>query len=533
VAANKKSGTGFASFETLYEYYYAQNTVDMIEFAMWWTTCEDEHTYGAFGADGIFLPREDLGGVAALRAGVAKIHKMGRRVQLYVSADIVHLNSSFFNASWPWERWADWPTSVGPSDPAENHNASTLCHAFNGWQLRIASFTARIIALTGVDGVRLDGLGGSAKPCSNPSHHHSSSLANQGTAANVQIAKLTREAMDGVEGGADAVLSSEGYQDVFHPHTQMSLTMWYPGREIDAMRVALPEYRAAAYSPDAGDIETALNGWMSAGSGHALRKTWPYASKCGALPLSGFPSPPCNYPLDGGRRTRWAELRPTLVSAILPGQLSDFDPLAPHDPECNCRLYITPTYSVLLAARWNGSSPTAASTTITLPQATEGDRQALSGVTHAVEIDAYTLAVNASAVEPASHSVQLTGSGFSAVLLPKPDCDALVVVTPLTIPAIDATGANSTTISLSVLAPWQQRRASPNSNTFTVNITAPGLKLSASTITLPGSLTLTAAVSAFNLKHMPVYYFMLTIEGDGVLPTRRWLKAVQQQSAAI
>ena len=28
--------------------------------------------------------------------------------------------------------------------------------------------------------------------------------------------------MDDV-GGEDAILSSEGYQDVFHPHTQMSL----------------------------------------------------------------------------------------------------------------------------------------------------------------------------------------------------------------------------------------------------------------------------------------------------------------------
>ena len=46
--------------------------------------------YGAFGADGIFLPREDLGGAAALQAGVQKIHAMGRRIQLYVSADIVH-----------------------------------------------------------------------------------------------------------------------------------------------------------------------------------------------------------------------------------------------------------------------------------------------------------------------------------------------------------------------------------------------------------------------------------------------------------
>ena len=156
-----------------------------------------------------------------------------------------------FNSSWPWERWADWPTPAGPSDPGKNYNASTLCHAFGAWQRQVAFFTARIVQLTGVDGVRLDGLGGQFEPCDNPSHHHTSPFENQGelpryrchlfcillkmtampgllggwragTAANCQIARLTRQAMDDV-GGEDAILSSEGYQDVFHPHTQMSL----------------------------------------------------------------------------------------------------------------------------------------------------------------------------------------------------------------------------------------------------------------------------------------------------------------------
>merc|ERR1719272_1783265 len=146
----------------------------------------------------------------------------------------------------------------------------------------------------------------------NPSHHHASKYENQGTASNVEIARLTRDAMDSVNGGADAILSTEGFNDAFHPHTQMSLTMFYPGREIDAIRVALPEARAAAYSPDAGTIETALNGWISGGSGRALRTTWPYAASCGSPPLSGFPGPPCNFPRDrttGGRMTKWNELR--------------------------------------------------------------------------------------------------------------------------------------------------------------------------------------------------------------------------------
>eukprot|EP01047_Picozoa_sp_COSAG01_P008990 COSAG01_NODE_363_length_18113_cov_45.041690_16_plen_51_part_00 len=38
----------------------------------------------------------------------------------YVSADIVHLGSPLFNQSWPWHKWADWPTPAGPADPARN-----------------------------------------------------------------------------------------------------------------------------------------------------------------------------------------------------------------------------------------------------------------------------------------------------------------------------------------------------------------------------------------------------------------------------
>ena len=122
VAANKAAGTGLTSFEDLYEHNYAGNRIDMLELAMWWegVNCRSPTGeplpdwtcgYGAFGADGVFAVRSDLGGIAAMRKGVEKIHKMGRRIQLYVSADIVQINNStFFNSSWPWQRWADWPT---------------------------------------------------------------------------------------------------------------------------------------------------------------------------------------------------------------------------------------------------------------------------------------------------------------------------------------------------------------------------------------------------------------------------------------
>ena len=61
----------------------------------------------------------------------------------------------------------------------------------------MALFTSRVIAETGVDGVRLDGLGGQFAPCENPSHHHESIFENQGTAANVQMARCLAGSLSG------------------------------------------------------------------------------------------------------------------------------------------------------------------------------------------------------------------------------------------------------------------------------------------------------------------------------------------------
>lgn len=295
--------------------------------------------------------------------------------------------------------------------------------------------------------------------------------------------------------------------------------MWYPGRDIDAMRVALPEYRAAAYSPDAGAIETALNGWMASGSDRALRSVWPYGSKCGAPPLSGFPSTPCNYPLDGGRPTRWSELRPTFVLAggLGLGELTASDPVAVGDDEFVSRLYISSSYSLLLTARWNGSTPTRP-TTIILPSDAQ-TVDALSGVKHGVEIDAYTLA--SSAVSVADSSVTVGQSGFSVVLLPKSSCPALLMLSPPIVPTLDKSGGNSTTVQVTLSAQWW----APDTNaTTTVTVSAPGLELSASKISLPGALTLRVAKADKPITRP--HYFMLTIWGEGVLPTRRWVHAV-------
>lgn len=207
------------------------------------------------------------------------------------------------------------------------------------------------------------------------------------------------------------------------------------------------------------------------------------------------------------------------------------DPVAHADLEIACRLYTGPTYSLLLAARWNGSTPTGA-TTISLPA---DARQALSGVAFAVEIDAYSLSVTDVTptlrtyhdADDAPSQVDVTG-GVSAVLLPTPTCPGLLQLEPAVVPTIDATRANSTTLRLHVHA-WQAaaRKSGTNDAAIAVAVRAPGLSLSASSVTLvPGAtLTLRVANSTASADKRPKF-FMLTMEGEGVLPTRRWVKAV-------
>ena len=120
------------------------------------------------------------------------------------------------------------------------------------------------------------------------------------------------------------------------------------------------------------------------------------------------------------------------------------------------------------------------------------------------------------------------GGGFSAVLLPKPNCPALLRLAPTVVPTIDATGANSTTLALTLHAPWRQNTATTAAGALlsaVVNISAPGLTLSASTLTVPATLTLRVAKPT-SKPTAAKSNFLLTIQGDGVLPTRRWVTAV-------
>jgi hypothetical protein len=122
--------------------------------------------------------------------------------------------------------------------------------------------------------------------------------------------------------------------------------------------------------------------------------------------------------------------------------------------------------------------------------------------------------------------------GFGAVILPRSsDCPRVVTVEPAVVP--DISNANSTTIDLGLHAPWRAAHGAVTNRNDVVEAlkkklstvvqvrldAVPGLKVSPSSLVLPGKVVISAPGAS------PGHY-LLTITGDGALPTRRWVRVV-------
>ena len=205
--------------------------------------------------DGWNAVREDLGGMPALVRGVEAVHRMGRRVTLYVEGLIVPDDSELFDHI-PEAR--DWivvnsdGTTNGPYTPSRFVH---MCPGCVGWQDHVVDMCVRLVRETGIDGVRLDSLGFYYWPCHNPAHGHASpfdyNLWLQELYA--KVARAVREVRP------DALLSTEAPVDFNHRHFNHSLhqifSMELPhalAGGVSPLRVALPAYRLHTGSAVAG-----------------------------------------------------------------------------------------------------------------------------------------------------------------------------------------------------------------------------------------------------------------------------------------
>ncbi len=473
----------FTSFRQLPRLYLGSHS-DLTEWAMYNSLVlsgeRREAPQSVIHADGTYYPREDIGGVTALREGVAAVHRIGRRMNFYVEGLIVHKDSEL-TLGGGGQSWTRLDAPGHEYDRYKEH--WHMCPGCEEWQDHLAEVCKRLLWQTGADGIRLDSLGNYYVPCYNPAHHHDTPFGwNQWIR---QLFRKVRAAMDEVN--PQATLWTEQPVDFYHEYCDAALVQFCPGRDLAPMRLAVPSYRGIGYSlQDGGTTVRALNGWPG-GIPHACaEERW--------WPDKGW------YKV--GLALRWYELRATFREALLYGDPTDIDPRAPEDPEWVGRLWRTARYWLLVGGHLNASA-LKGPTRVKLPQLPDQ-------VQWAYEFDAATLEMREAQLTRAPDGTYVTmESGFGAVLLPLPDCPPLVQMDDL--PALSP--GQEVTVDLNAFAPWREKLVEPN-----VTVTAPGLEVDGS-----GEVTLPASVQIKVPEGTEPGKYFISVSGD-CLPLKRWVE---------
>ena len=472
----------FTSFRDL-PYSYVNHPTDLWELAMYH---EGLVRTGSHGQDGTYHFRSDLGGPEAIRKGVDRMHRIGRRVTFYIAAISTRKDSDLFNG----ENIDDWLLMEEPGKMLDIGYpfGVSMCHGYAPWQDHIAAVSKRLLEESGADGVRLDEFGTPSIACYNPAHHHASPF--DGNKWALELLRKVRAAMDEVN--PDAILMTEAACDFMHLYSDGGgLQMFYPGREIDALRVAVPTYRGPGHSP--GAVECALNG-IFANRTSATRQDYPGYGQW-------FPPKPAHLTPGAGPQLRWHELRATFRAAQNEGTVTDVDPHAIDDPHWVGRLWRAETYCVLIGGHEDASA-LPGPVRVRLPELP-------STIVGAYEIDAQKLILrNAELTGSDGERVVTVESGFGAVLLPTADCPAMVTVDGA-LPTLRAGSENE--ITLQSFAPWSKDRAA------VVNVMVDGVGFEETNLELPAVVKIKPPGDT-----LPGIY-PLKVTGD-CLPMKRWLR---------
>lgn len=483
VETSKKGGHGIRSFRELPGPYYLRNQVDLFEWAMYWDGMRQHpESFGAFGPDGSYHPRQDLGGADAMRDAIGEIHRVGRRAMLYVAGRGLHRTSDLFAGL------KDGVHVNAQGKESRHGDDMFMCPGYVPWQDQLARSCRRLLKETGADGIRLDELGMPFSPCFSGAHPHENPF--DGLRWNRELLRKVRKAIDEVN--PQAILTTEYFCDYFNESTNGALLMVYPGHGLEPMRIAIPTYRGSGYHP--GAIETGMNGWIG-GSVEAKRRSFPWAGQ------PGFPAKPENFGDDRGKILRWHELRPTFLAALWHGEVYDSVPFAPEDGEWIGRLWKATNYSLLLGGHLDGT-PLSGPTRIRLPGLP-------ANLSHAFEFDTETLALKRTELTRVGGQtdVEVTAA-FSAVLFPSPSCPPLVQIEG-ELPTLKQ--GTTTEILCRAFTPWSSKRNQ------LIEIKIPGLNVEPTSFRLPAHVRVTVPPDA-----QPGNYY-LKVSGD-CLPLKRWLK---------
>jgi hypothetical protein len=284
---------------------------DNCEFALY---CQGSADYGVH-TDGTNIVREDMGGAAALREGIAGIHRLGLHTTLYIEGYIVPDKSELLTSGRAkfWRLMHKDGTFEGPYT---KNGFSHMCPGCAEWQDHLARTAARLLRETGADGIRLDSLGYWYLPCYNPAHHHKSPFDYNAWVKEL-LAKVRKAAL---EANPNALLTTEAAMDWYGQWFNGSLIQRY-SREVPPIRLGVGSYRPYIYS--GGPVWGSLSG-LAGGKGGGL----------GMDPLE----------------KSWLCARFGVHKTLVWGDIADDDPAA-SDPEIVTRCFIGDKHRAIVAAR--------------------------------------------------------------------------------------------------------------------------------------------------------------------------------------
>lgn len=462
IVENKKfkNHTYFTSFNQLHHLFkHDYNSIlwgvysDCLEFAMWnegvnlWP-----ETYGPWMSSGFIDFRSDLGGIDDFKEGVKNCHKYGKKVAVYVAGYGARKNSPLFEGN--WLKYAIMDDSGSPHMDYRHGDkvyGAFNCPGYKPWQdnlIRVCS----MLAEAGVDEIRLDEFGFPFRPCFNPVHSHESPFdCNKWIRT---LLKRIREATDKIN--PDLFISTEFFMDYFHENTNGALVMGSSGKEIDAMKIAMPEYLPLSYHPSAS--EAAIVGAIM-NKTSSQRNNWPWAHACAQKPK--------DYRENFDIELLWHELHPTFKDAVTYGDISEWDPYAPNDSKWMGHLYKTDDYWVLTGGRVDATPLTAGRVTVKIPETMP------ENINFAYEFNLITLEMKEIDLQRAVKENYITlTSPVSAVFFPFSSCPPLPIIKQ------DRKNFNNGEVMkvlVSLFAPWREKFEADNSNS--INLIAPGFEV--------------------------------------------------------
>jgi hypothetical protein len=285
--------------------------------------------------------------------------------------------------------------------------------------------------------------------------------------------------------------------------------MWATAPDMAPMRLIVPGFQGLSYHM--GQVECALQGFIT-GFQHSLNRFgwalpgWERDFHIGLEERPDFcPDPENKEAMEEHPDLRWHELGHSFVDAVRRGTWHDTNPAPVNaDPEeWVARLWKSRDYWLITGGSRIARRPVAP-VRFRLPELP-------AGVRHAIEFDAETLAMKATALERTPQGIHVTvNNGFSAILLPMPDCPAVVQLADS--PPLKP-GA-SCTLELTPFAPWRNR-----GDPVSVRVEVLGITTEPVVVSLPGSAEISVP------PNIAPGWYMVRVTGD-CLRVKRWLRIV-------